>query len=156
MCRSTELLLLSVADGNKDLSCTLKITARQTCSWDRDNVLYRQCAKCCTTTFCVTVREQNDWVPNWSLGVCQETGAVWGDKEILDVVELSPSISSLRNGWSASHEISPFFPHCIYAQIYMCQCMRSLRQTPDMENAIQSIQIWWTFKQQNTESYNGR
>lgn len=79
---------------------------------------------------------KSDWVQNWSLGVYQETGAVWGDKDVLDVVELSPSITSLGNSWTASHEISPFLLNYIYAQIYMCQCMCSLRQTPGMENVI--------------------
>lgn len=115
-------ILLSVADRNKDLSCTPKITASQTSSWDRDNALYRQCAKCCTTT-CDSHRAKWPEVTGCKIEVwgCVRWLELFGvTRMFLHMAELSPSITSLGNSWTASHELSSLLPNCVYAQMDMC------------------------------------
>lgn len=153
MCRPTELFLLSIAERNKDLSCTSKMSASQTGSWDRENALCRQCAKCCTATFCVTVREQNDRVQNWSWGYVRRmlgvTGRFW--------MWLNSALPSLV--WETAevlHMKSHPSSHTVSMHRYLCAsvCVAWDKHLA-WRMSSQSVQIWWTFKQQNTESYNG-
>lgn len=67
-----------------------------------------------------------------------ETGIVWGEKDTcrtwLGSAFLSLASETAELLHVKSHPSSQII--YIYAQIYMCGCMYSLRQTPDMKNVI--------------------
>lgn len=158
MPRPTELFLLSAADRNKDLSCTPKIAVSQTSSWGRENALYRQCAKCCTTT-CDSPRAKWPKVTGCEI-------EVWGYVRRLELFGvtricwewLSSALPSLV--WETaellhmkSHPSSQIIAmhRYIYASVWVAWGKHLTWRMPS-----QSIQIWWRFKQKKTESYNGK
>lgn len=156
--RATELFLLSFADRNKDLSGTPKNTASQTSSWDRENALYRQCAKCCTTT-CDSQREKWPKVTGckievWGyirrLELCGVTRTCW--------MWLSSALPSLA--WEIAELLHVKFrpsSRIVSMHRYICAsvCVAWGKHLA-WRMSSQSIQIWWRFKQQKTESYNGK
>lgn len=127
-------IFLLLADRNKDLGCTPKITASQTSSWDGENALYSECAKCCTTT-CDSHRAKWPEVTGCKI-------EVWGCVRWLEVFGVTRmfctwlSSALLSLAWETA-ELLHMNSHPSSQTVSMHKCVcASLRQTPGMENGI--------------------